>query len=151
MILSFIWTALNGAAEPEMFDAALVRRVLMDCEAEPAPWTPGKTVIENRGQDHGWELKLWDPGLLIAKTLSYTNNGWRGRQYPDLNTSVPGDYPRRHKLQYTLLNFRRQSEDGHWVAADRSGMNVLYNPDENLDIDWWGRSGKWRGVQVWHV
>ena len=133
-----------------------VMRVHTDCIMELVPtWENGKPAgdrpILEMVDPVTHMIYINDPSAVLRKALSYCSNGWRGKQWPDLDTVAPQYQPRDYKLAYTLLNFRRPSADGHWVLGDRSGMNVLYNPDESLDINWWGRSGAWRGLQVWRV
>lgn len=146
------WRAANDK-DPTHDD---VMRVYTDCRQSVTPkWVDGVQVgvvpVLEMTDHTTYEIYVNNPTAVLTTALSYTNNGWRGCQYPDLNTRVPTHRPRDYRLTYTLLNFRRPSSDGHWVLGDRSGMNVLYNPDESLDIDWWSRSPAWRGIKVYMV
>ena len=100
-----------------------------------------------------FEIQVNNPSIVLQIALAGNAiaPGWRGAQYPDADLIAPREMPRDYRLTYTLLNYRRASLDGHWVLGDRSGMNILYNPDENLDINWWSRSPKWRGLRIWHL
>ena len=110
----------------------------------------GASVLSMSSDDRR-ELTVNDPSAVLSLALSYTNNGWRGAQKPDLACRVPAQYPRDYRLTYTLVNFKRPSADGHWVLCDRMGMNVVYDPNEDLSIDGWSRTGAWRGLSIWHV
>lgn len=164
MILAFIvvaWrTATGQDPSPE-----LVLRVLEDALSRPAKWSAGRTVVTCAGEAGGWELVLWDPTALVQIALSYAGGGWTGAQYPDRRTVHPEyvskwsgiadvvpDVPRNHVgLSATLVNYRRPSSDGHWVACDAQGLSVIYDPDPSLGIDGWLRTGAWRGVMVWRT
>ena len=155
MVMSLIVGAYRGSVgvDPTHDD---VMRVYEDCRLAVTPkWVDGVQVgvvpvVEMTNHDT-YEIYVNNPTGVVEKALSYVGVGWRGGQYPDLNTKVPTHYPRDYKLTFTLLNFRRPSLDGHWCLSDRSGMNLLYNPDESLDIDYWSRSPAWRGLRIWYV
>jgi hypothetical protein len=143
------WRATRGT-DPETDD---VIHVYTDCRQQ----TTTKWV---NGQDAGTvpvlemldsttrEIYVHNPTAVVENAISYADEGWRGGQLPD-RTMPPTDPPRGYKVDFTLLNYRRASADGHWVLGDRNGMNVVYNPDEALDIDWWSRAPLWRGLRFW--
>lgn len=133
-----------------------VIRVYNDCRLDMTTrWIDGEAAgsvpILEMTNPLTFEITVNDPSRVIEKALSYVDNGWRGGQVPDAELLIPANQPRNYRLTWTLLNYRRSSADGHWVLGDRSGMNIIYNPDENLDIDWWSRAPKWRGIRVWRV
>ena len=127
-----------------------------DClVAETPRWVNGDaagTVPVLEIVDHlTHEIYINNPSAVVQKALSYIDPGWRGGQIPDMDLMAPQQMPRDFKLTYTLLNFRRASADGHWVLGDRSGRNIIYDPDENLSLDYWSRSPKWRGLRIYRV
>lgn len=150
--MSLVYAAFHATegGEPTYDD---VLRVYNDCRGDTTPkWVNGVQcgvvpVVEMVNPTTR-EIYVNNPSSVLQHALSYTNNGWKGEQYPDKALKVPDDYPRDYRLTYTLLNFRRPSADGHWVLGDRSGCNVVYNPDESLDLDWWSRSPSWRGIRI---
>ena len=146
------WRAANDT-DPTHDD---IMRVYLDCRQAVTPkWVRGVQVgvvpvLEMTNHDTH-EIYVNNPTDVITKALSYTNNGWRGVQHPDLGTKVPYQYPRDYKLTYTLIHFKRLSASGHWTLGDRAGFNVIYDPCENLGVDGWSRSGSWRGIRIWRV
>ena len=134
-----------------------VMAVYQDCMGEMTTrWeggvAAGQVPVLHMTNPLTYEIWVNNPTRVVEKALSYAGGpGWRGGQVPDADMMAPAQMPRDYRLTFTLLNFRRASADGHWLLGDRSGMNVLYNPDENLDVNWWSRSPQWRGVRVWRV
>lgn len=133
-----------------------VMRVYNACRLQQTPkWVGGVQtgyvpVLEMTNHET-YEIFVNNPSMVIEEALSYMDNGWRGGLSPDRALLVPQHYPRDFRLTYTVLNFRRPSLDGHWVLACRSGRNIVYDPDESLELDYWSRSPSWRGIRIWRV
>lgn len=155
LFMSLVVGAFKAAADREPTHDE-VMAIYHDCLAEMTTrWVDGQAAGEvpvlQMTNPSTFEIFVNNPTRVVEKALSYVDPGWRGGQIPDADMVAPVQMPRDYRLTFTLLNFRRTSMDGHWCLGDRSGMNVLYNPDENLDVNWWSRAPKWRGIKIWRV
>lgn len=151
MFMSLVYAGFHvEGKEPSSFD---VLKVYNDALNTPTPkWKDGVQVgvvpTLEMVDPSRYEIYVNNPTMVLELAIAQAGGVMKGAQYPDLDTRIPAQYPKDYRLTYTLLNFRRPSNDGHWVLGDRSGMNVIYNPDESLDIDWWSRSPSWRGIRI---
>ena len=104
--------------------------------------------------DDDYRLVTNFPDRVLGCAMSYVSLDHDAAQFRDTEFKLPArpvEYP---GLTYTLLAFDRGlTPNGemklHWTLGDKLGRNIIYNPDEQLDIDPWKRAAVWRGVQIW--
>ena len=126
-------------------DYETVMQIYIDCRRKKLG---GKNALVNEGQERDWRLVMHWPDIVLRTALGYVETGYDAAQFRDTEFSYPAlpkEYP---GLTYTLLAFERPA-GYHWVLGDKLGRNILYNPDEQLDIDPWKRAPVFRGVQIW--
>ena len=87
------------------------------------------------------------PDKVLMSAMSYVSLDHDVAQFRDTEFTLP-DRPSEYEgLTYSLIAFERPT-GVHWVLGDKQGRNIIYNPDESLDINPWKRALFWRGIQI---
>ena len=106
-----------------------------------------KKPVLNCLTDEDYRLVTNFPDQVLKAAMGYVSMDHDVAQFQDAEFNLP-DRPSDYEgLTYSLLAFERPA-GVHWVLGDKRGCNILYNPDEGLDINPWKRAIFWRGIQI---